>query len=424
LIEKNPTPSSPRTLRKLFSACSVISALMVVGGCGKKGPPLPPLVKLPTPPANFTAERRGAVVDLRFDVPAANTDNTRPANIARVDVYAMTSQKALTEEQIIKQGTRVASVDVKAPKDPDQTIEEEESTADMEAPEGKGLDQGAVGHASETLNAVALVPVQPKVEKAAGLQPVVDTVEGPLLPPRQAPLARAYVAVGVSTRDRKGPPSKRLLIPLVPPPAAPHAPVVTYDEKAIAVKWDAVAASASVQQPAAKGELASRPLGAPAAPIAYNVYDGKTSAKLTPEPLAETTFSDQRLAWGEERCYVVRSLQTLGDLKIESDAPPPACQTLTDTFAPKAPANLQSSPAAGAISLIWDANSEPDLAGYIVLRGTSPQRLEPMFEEPIKETIFRDDVQPGIRFIYVVLAVDRAGNRSAPSKPVEDAARE
>jgi hypothetical protein len=74
--------------------------------------------------------------------------------------------------------------------------------------------------------------------------------------------------------------------------------------------------------------------------------------------------------------------------------------------------------------LIWDANTEPDLAGYIVLRGTSPQRLEPMFNDPIQETIFRDDVQPGIRFTYVVIAVDRAGNRSAPSKPVEDAARE
>jgi len=59
-----------------------------------------------------------------------------------------------------------------------------------------------------------------------------------------------------------------------------------------------------------------------------------------------------------------------------------------------------------------------------VLRGTSPQRLEPMFNDPIQETIFRDDVQPGIRFTYVVIAVDRAGNRSEPSKPVEDAARE
>jgi len=393
-------------------------------GCGKKGPPLPPLVKLPTPPANFTAERRGGIVDLRFDVPSANTDNSRPANIARVEVYAMTSQQAVTEDQIIKQGVRVASVDVKAPKDPDKTIDEEESAADMEAPEGKGLDQGAVGRASETLNGAALVPVQPKTEKSVGLPPPPAVLDGPLLPPRPAPLARAYVAIGVSTRDRKGPPSKRLLVPLVPPPAAPRGALVTYDEKTIQVKWDAVIPSARIQRPTAPGELASRPLGAPVAPITYNVYDSKTTAKLTAEPLADTAFSDQRIAWGEERCYAVRSLQTLGDLRIESDAAAPACTTLTDIFPPKTPANLQSSPAAGSISLIWDANTEPDLAGYIVLRSTAGQRLEPMFEDPIKETIFRDDVQPGIRFTYVVVAVDRAGNRSAPSKPVEDAARE
>jgi hypothetical protein len=408
----------------VFFAFFAHFAFIFALGCGKKGPPLPPLIKLPTPPANFTAERRGGVVDLRFDVPAANTDNTRPANIARVDVYAMTSQKSLTEDQIVKQGIRVASVDVKAPKDPDKTIDEEESAADMEVPEGKGLDQGAIGHASETLNGAALVPVEPKIEKSPGLPPAPAPRDGPLLPPRPAPLARAYVAIGVSTRDRKGPPSKRLLVPLVPPPAAPRPPLVNYDEKAIAVKWDAVTPSASIQRPTAREELASRPLGAPGAPISYNVYDSKTNAKLTAQPLADTTFSDQRIAWGEERCYIVRSLQALGDLRIESEASAPGCATLTDTFAPKAPANLQSSPVAGAISLIWDANTEPDLAGYIVLRGTSPQRLEPMFNDPIQETIFRDDVQPGIRFTYVVIAVDRAGNRSAPSKPVEDAARE
>jgi hypothetical protein len=215
-----------------------------------------------------------------------------------------------------------------------------------------------------------------------------------------------------------------LLVPLVPPPSAPNTPTVTYDEKSIAVKWDAVTPSAVIQRPTATGELESRPLGTVPPPIVYNVYDGKTNTRLTAEPVADAAFSDQRITWGEERCYTVRSLQTLGDLRIESAAPPPACKTLTDTFAPKPPANLQSSPAAGSISLIWDANTESDVAGYIVLRAQVAQKLEPMFTDPIQDTIFRDDVQPGIRFTYAVIAVDRAGNRSAPSKTVEDAARE
>ena len=50
--------------------------------CGKKGPPLPPLVKLPVAPENLVAERRGNIVDLQFTVPGTNTDGTRPANVS------------------------------------------------------------------------------------------------------------------------------------------------------------------------------------------------------------------------------------------------------------------------------------------------------------------------------------------------------
>ena len=398
--------------------------VLTLVGCGKKGPPLPPLVKLPTAPANVTAERRGNAVDIQFDVPSANTDNSRPANIGRVEVYAMTTAQPLVEDQIIKQGTRVATVAVKAPKDPDNTIDEDESAADMEAPEGNGLDQGAVAHAAESLTPDMQQPVALKLDKAAQRAVPPAPIDRPLLPPRPAPLARAYVTVGVTTRDKKGPPSKRLLVPLVPPPPAPRPPAVTYDEKAIAVKWEPVRPAASIQRETAPGELASRPLGAAPPPVAYNVYDTTTNARLTKTPVAETEFSDPRIAWDEERCYAIRALQTYGDLRIESEAPSPVCTTLKDTFPPKPPANLLSSPAVGVISLIWDPNTEPDLAGYIVLRGASAQTLAPMFDDPIPETTFRDAVASGIRFTYAVLAVDRAGNRSAPSKPVEETARE
>jgi hypothetical protein len=42
----------------------------------------------------------------------------------------------------------------------------------------------------------------------------------------------------------------------------------------------------------------------------------------------------------------------------------------------------------------------------------------------VQETTFRDQVMPGVRFIYAVKAVDRAANQSPPSKTVEEAARE
>ena len=48
----------------------------------------------------------------------------------------------------------------------------------------------------------------------------------------------------------------------------------------------------------------------------------------------------------------------------------PACVTPADTFPPAPPKQLAAIAGAGVINLIWEPNSEADLAGYIVLRGT------------------------------------------------------
>ena len=69
--------------------------------CGKSGPPLPPLVRVPVAPTNLTADRRGDRVDLAFAVPDVNTDRSKPANIARVDVYAITGPAAATDDQLL-----------------------------------------------------------------------------------------------------------------------------------------------------------------------------------------------------------------------------------------------------------------------------------------------------------------------------------
>jgi hypothetical protein len=399
--------------------------IMMTGACGKKGPPLPPLVKLPTPPADFLAERRGDVVDLQFTVPAANTDNTRPANVGRVDVYALTARDPLTPDQVVKHGSRVASVSVKAPRDPDRTIDEDEPPADMEPPEGRGLDQGAVARVSEELSAAAVQPVDPPKDKKDRTTDTLDG-EGPLAPPRQTPPVRTYVAVGVSPRDRKGPFSKVLTVPLVPPPPAPATPVVEYDEAAIAVKWDPIAGRAPIQAPAGGDVLPSTPIGAAPIAIAYNVYDAgqkPVPVKLTQTPVDTAAYSDNRIAWGEERCYVVRAVEKLAGLTIESEPSPSTCKTLVDTFPPAPPKGLQSSPLEGGVNLIWDASTEKDLAGYIVLRGASADALQAITDAPVQVTTYLDKVPPGERFTYAVKAVDKAGNASRLSNTVEEAAR-
>jgi pectinesterase len=130
------------------------------------------------------------------------------------------------------------------------------------------------------------------------------------------------------------------------------------------------------------------------------------------------------MVWGEKRCYTVRAAETAGTFTIESDAPPAACELLVDTFAPAAPKGVAGIASEGAINLIWEPNTEKDLAGYVVLRAAAPsENLQPVTAAPIQETSFKDAVAPGVAYTYVVKAVDRAGNASPASALVTETAR-
>ncbi len=85
-------------------------------------------------------------------------------------------------------------------------------------------------------------------------------------------------------------------------------------------------------------------IGAPRPTIAYNVYDAANAdaaVKLTATPLADPTYADARMVWGEKRCYTIVAAETIDGATIESEPPPPACETLVDTFPPAAPKELQ-----------------------------------------------------------------------------------
>ena len=409
-------------------ACPALCALIVAAlsiGCGKKGPPLPPLLHLPSPPADVTATRRGDRVTVDLTVPSANTDNTRPANVERVDVYGITASTPVSDEQLVKRGTKIGSLSVKAPRDPNDTIEPDESAADIEPPVGRGLDQGARGTVDEQLAAAALVPV----DAAAGEKhrPAdEESAEGPLLGPATRVLTRTYAGVGVNTRGKRGPVSRRVDVPLVPAPPPPSTPALTYDETAITLTWTPADLS--------QGLLPSYPLGAEMPTLAYNVYEvppaaaasGASAAetRLTKAPIADLTLTDTTMTFGSERCFAVRAVATMGPLSVESAEAPPKCVVLKDTFPPAAPKGLSGVASEGTISLIWEANTEKDLAGYLVLRGPAPDGpMTPLTPSPISATTFNDTVAAGVRYVYTVVAVDAAGNRSGPSNRFEEAAR-
>jgi hypothetical protein len=418
------------------SARLALPTILFAFACGKKGPPLPPLVKVPTAPIDFSAVRRGDQVDLQLKVPDTNTDRTRPANIERVDIYAITGASSMSDDELLRSATRIAAVAVKAPRDPDETIDPGEPAEEMEPPEGEGLDQGAIARAEEAIGTIRSPEADPDPKNGESRLPAEVGV--PLLGPAATrPVERTYFSVGVSKSGRRGPISPRIVVPLVPPPLPPPPPTIAYDERTLTLTWASERAPLETSASNDEAVLPSRPFDVPLPPLAYHVWDVsepyddgsgaavETPALLTRTPLSEPRYEDSRpFVWDVTRCYVVRSVETVFGSEIQSESSLPGCVTPADTFAPGPPKELRSVAGEGSISLIWQANSERDLEGYIVLRAASPgEQLEPVTPQPIQETNFTDAVRPGIRFAYAVRAVDRAGNASEPSNRVEETAR-
>jgi hypothetical protein len=352
--------------------------ILAVAGCGKKGPPLPPLVRLPTPPTEFSVQRRGSAVAIQFGVPGGNTDGSTPADISRVEVYALTAPAPVTASEIFQRGARVGGVVVNPPPDPDTPEGQPAKPSGPLPPDG--IDQGAIARLAETL--------------------ALDENGDPAN-------VRWYIAVGFNKRGRRGSTSPPVAVPVGPPPDAPGKPDVQFDETTITVTWDAAATAD------------------PAVALSYHVYaPGDVPIRLTARPLDQTTFDDKRMEWGAERCYVVRSVEVVDNLSVESEASPSTCVTLTDTFAPKAPEGLTVVASEGAMNLIWNPNPETDLAGYLLWRAMpSDGTLTSITPTPVKESTFRDIVPAGAHVAYAVQAVDKAGNVSPMSARVEDTAR-
>jgi hypothetical protein len=383
------------------TAAVVLAAALAA--CGKKGPPLAPIVLVPARPDGFAAARQGDAVRLEFVVPAANTDGSRPAAVERVDIYGFTGLPNVTDEDLLRLGRRIASVEVNEPPDPDRPA------PDQAAPPARGgVDQGSTVRLVEVLTAELKTPAEvPAPRPPPAAAPGSRESPAATSPAMPSDPMRVYLAVGVSG-GRTGPASRRASVPLVEAPRTPAAPEVTYTEQAIEVRWS------------------------PAADLTgYHVYElareeepaGPRETRLNKAPVTEGLFADARVEWGATRCYTIRAVAIANSVPIESDAPSPSCVTLKDTFAPPPPSTLTAVASAGAVSLIWDAAPAPDLAGYLVLKGAPGGPLASVTPAPVPETTFRDAVPPGTRVAYAVQAVDKAGNVSAPSATVEETAR-
>lgn len=384
------------------AACFILIASLVVVGCGKKGPPLDPLHLVPNIVEKVVARRVGETVRIQFAVPATNLNGPGPAQVDRVEIYAITlgpGAAAPSNRDLMTATYKVGTMSVKpVPVEGEPVLQT--AVADARPAPGDAVEF------TEALTPEILTPVTLPEPRAPATPPPADAAPVPAVPTYAQ---RIYVIRGMTKGGRGGQPSARMHVPLVSPPAPPSGLTTSFTETTLRLAWTGPPAAAEATTPE------------------FNVYDSGGAVPLNPAPLAQPVFEQPVSEFGKQRCVVVRSVTTVAAIPIESEPSAISCVTPTDIFPPAAPQRLQVVPSPGAMNLSWQPNAEADAAGYLVLRGDVPgETLTALTPEPITTPRFEDKtVRAGARYVYVVVAVDRATprNTSAHSNRVEETAR-
>jgi hypothetical protein len=435
------------TLSRVSSVGLLIVCALAVGGCGMKGPPLAPLQRVPAAAGDVSATRFDQDVFIRFTVPNTNIEGIGIATLERVEVYGITldaplGQREAQTEAVRKAATLISSQHVRVPLPPPDP----EKPAPPPIPQEPGLDQGGPAVAHERLTPEMRTPVEvstllppPSANEVAPAADEPIIAAAPTFVPEEATsVRRYYFVVGVTRTGRYGQAAPPIAVPLSSASSATSAPAVAYDERRVTIKWSP-AADARVGPVASADVLPSRPLAPLSPPTRYDVFAVSTSAPaadgvpIAPTPLNEAPLTTtqhvvQGVKFGAEQCFAVSPVDTIATVVVRGPMSAPTCHTPRDTFPPAAPSSLAAVAGAGSISLIWEPNTEGDLAGYMVLRGeVGSDRLTPLTTAPIRETTFRDTtVRAGTRYVYAVVAVDNASpaNSSPESARVEETARQ
>ncbi len=395
----------------------------------------------PEAPKLATARRLGDTVYIQMTVPDHGMTGRGPFSVDHIDVYAITvapGKPIPANRDFLKPEHVIGQVSVQPPLDPDAPAPDPPDPRPLPGTVTTFVEKLTEAQLEPTVVQVKAAPAvktpTPKTRTKKGETSTAPSSASAVPPPPAGPavLTRIYVLQGVPKNGKGALPSPRLEVPLLQAPGAPRPSAPSADEKSVTVAWQPPASTTdeapgvfyNVYAVTSAGEPVA---STPPAPAAGGTPSAKAGAPmpLNDKPLLEQSFTHAGAEPGKEQCFAVRSVAALGTASIESEPTAPVCITPKDTFPPAAPSGLAAVASAGVVNLIWDANTEPDLAGHVVLRGEAPgATLQPLTTAPIKETRYADrTAKAGVRYVYQILAVDKAGNRSGLSNRVEEAAR-
>lgn len=351
-----------RTNLKRRTPTFTLLALLLLLGCGTIGAPQPPSANIPQAVTDLKATRKGDAVTLSWTPPQQTTDGASVHKPGKMIV-----RRTITEN-------------------PKPTV-----VAELPLPPA---------HRSEEAQ-----PVSAK----DSLTPLVTTPSGDFA---------TYTVEVWNNSGKSAGPSNSISVPLVPVPAPPKDVRVGVVAAGVSITWN------QAWPPQNRTGLAVQ--------YAYRILRQQDGSKQPPVLVqqlnagnAAAMVIDRGIEWEKHYEYWVIpvTLWRIGDQQngeVEGDESEHVPIFTKDVFPPAVPSGLQAIFSQvgqqSFIDLTWIPNSDSDLAGYNVYRRTENAQPVKINSELVKTPAFRDtNVQPGMKYLYSVSAVDLRNNESGRS---------
>jgi hypothetical protein len=374
------------------------ACLLWLAGCGEPGSPQPPSLNLPVPVRNLTAQRTGDTIHLSWTTTDRTTDHTKPAGTITTRICRVqgSSSKGLPN-------TTASSLAVPIPGTNPGVPALCERVADERYPLGVTSTYDDILPVTMTSGDPSLLTYYVELinhaQKSAGGSNPAYSAEGADLPALTGLTASVRAEGVVLHWDAAG------------ALACPHCKI----------RIERLLVSGAAARPAKSETRGKNPLGATAP-------SPRETLELAEPRQAEAL--DRTAAFGQTYEYRARRFENVmldgHALEILGEQSPAITLETRDIFPPAVPQDLAAAAdsRSKAIDLSWTADTEPDLAGYIVYRKPAdsveqPQRVSG--DTPLPTPTFQDTkVQAGLKYAYSVTAVDQSGNESGHSVEAQE----
>ena len=350
----------PRPAAALSLVATLTLALgFALAGCGKQGDPMPRPRAIPRAATDLALSLRGAEALLAFSYPSSTLSGLPLPGLAAVVVFEVARELPPTTTKLV-----ISPAEFETLARPVVTLE------------GAALNAAIAGD---------------RIRVRIPLAPEAFT-DGK---------ARAWAVRTEAVRGEPSPWSN--IVSGLPRPAlaAPEGLEATAAKGGVELAWKTVAGATGY------------------AVLRREATDPEWSAPLATAAADATSHLDRSAVYGTRYVYTVLALAG-GDPPTESAPRYEREVDYRDVFPPAPPRGLRGIALAAEVRLVWEASPDADLAGYHVERSAAGAAFERLTAQPVDALEYSDRGAPeGRALVYRIIAVDRAGNESPPSAPVE-----